>query len=448
MPLEIQLGRSKWFYARLEVDGKKVFQNLNVEIEGKPPCSLRDEGDSAFERSRARATVALEKLKADLSGSANAEEICQKILQIRTGTRMGTIQLKHMANSWRDLPRKRTIDARYCAQSIEQLDRFARFVLKEYPSVAEMANVQSSVAKAFMKTEENRGVGPKTYNDTLKLLSSCFTRLKKDAGVGENPFDGIPTKENDTIHRKPFSEQEVDAIIDASKSDSFIQSLIVVAVCTAMRLGDCANLTWEHVDLASGFIDVKTAKTRKLVTIPIFPMLQDLLCSLPGTREGYVFPELAEQYAASTDVLTDRVRAVMRKVGFGNADDGIETGQPLRGAFHQVRMVGLRRASIRDIQSFRVTWVTLALNAGVPVDLVQRVTGHQTVDIVQKHYHQPGRDDFKRALEDKLPNALTGRRGHAAITLETVRSKLGAMTPNNWQGIRDELIAALGGGPV
>ena len=53
-----------------------------------------------------------------------------------------------------------------------------------------------------------------------------------------------------------------------------------------------------------------------------------------------------------------------------------------------------RRASVRDFHSFRVTWVTLALTAGVPVELVQKVTGHKTVEVVLKHYFQPGREGF------------------------------------------------------
>ncbi len=68
---------------------------------------------------------------------------------------------------------------------------------------------------------------------------------------------------------------------------------------------------------------------------------------------------------------------------------------------------GLRRASIRDFHSFRVTWVTLALTAGVPLELVQRVTGHKTTDIVLKHYFQPRREDFRKALHLAMPQLLT-----------------------------------------
>jgi hypothetical protein len=54
-----------------------------------------------------------------------------------------------------------------------------------------------------------------------------------------------------------------------------------------------------------------------------------------------------------------------------------------------------------------VTWVTLALTAGVPLELVQKVTGHKTTDIVLKHYFRPGQEDFRIALEGAMPKLLT-----------------------------------------
>lgn len=69
---------------------------------------------------------------------------------------------------------------------------------------------------------------------------------------------------------------------------------------------------------------------------------------------------------------------------------------------------GERRASVRDFHSFRVTWITLALAAGVPLELVQRVTGHKTVEVVLKHYFRPGREDFKQRIMAAMPALLSG----------------------------------------
>ena len=50
----------------------------------------------------------------------------------------------------------------------------------------------------------------------------------------------------------------------------------------------------------------------------------------------------------------------------------------------------------------------MALSAGVPMELVRRVTGHSTVNVVLKHYFRPGREVFRQKLESSLPQVLTG----------------------------------------
>ncbi len=66
-----------------------------------------------------------------------------------------------------------------------------------------------------------------------------------------------------------------------------------------------------------------------------------------------------------------------------------------------------RRASVADWHSLRTTWVTLALAAGVPVELCRLVTGHQTVDVVMRHYFKPQGEHLRAVLGDKLPPVLT-----------------------------------------
>jgi integrase len=83
------------------------------------------------------------------------------------------------------------------------------------------------------------------------------------------------------------------------------------------------------------------------------------------------------------------------------------------GLLQKSRDEGQRRASVRDFHSFRVTWVTLALTAGMPLEMVQKVTGHKTTEIVLKHYFQPGREDFRNALQSAMPKLLTESNGRA-----------------------------------
>jgi hypothetical protein len=87
-----------------------------------------------------------------------------------------------------------------------------------------------------------------------------------------------------------------------------------------------------------------------------------------------------------------------------------------------VRSGWLRRASVRDFHS--LTWVTLALTAGVPLAIVQRVIGHRTTDVVLKHYFRPGQEDFRAALEGAMPKSMNTSAGSALALPAAPRDEL------------------------
>ena len=455
MGLEIHRGRSKWWYGRVEVNNRKLNKNLGVEVRGAIPPTLRDLGDPVFERSRARAQAALEKFQLDLKRRSTAEELVQTIHEIRTGARVSSILLDDIGPRWKALPRRRPLSDSYVKQAESWIARFVTFVKETNSGLREMSQVQSSVCRGFFKAEETRGITAKTYNNTLIFLRAVFHALRRDAGLPENPFDGIPTRDGEAIFRKPFSADELAVLVEKAKADPFIYPLIVTGMCTAMRRGDCCTLLRESVDLEEGFIIVKMSKTGEFVQIPIFPLLRVVLEKAfaepsPG-KPHYVFPKLEAHYRANPDHLTDHVRRVMRAAGFFDVEesDSEEKKMASRGEVSRTRKMGLRKASVRDFHSFRVTWVTLALTAGVPLEIVQKVTGHRTAAIVMKHYFQPGREDFRRTLAGKMPALLVGGAPRVEpLNLPEFRAKLASINETNWKAIRDELVARLPGEPI
>jgi integrase len=87
-----------------------------------------------------------------------------------------------------------------------------------------------------------RGISPKTWNDTLKLLRATFKHLHPSLNDGSNPFYGLVTKAAETVNREPFTVEEMKAILEACAEDDFIRPIIVTGICTAMRRGDCCLL--------------------------------------------------------------------------------------------------------------------------------------------------------------------------------------------------------------
>ncbi len=103
----------------------------------------------------------------------------------------------------------------------------------------------------------------------------------------------------------------------------------------------------------------------------------------------------------------------------------------------QARANGVLAASVRDWHALRTTFVTLALSAGVPTELVRRVTGHRMVEIVMENYFRPGREEFRAALTGALPDVLTGGKALAGIPVADELQGLAAKVATG-AGIDDE----------
>lgn len=498
MGLEIRKGRDgKWrkiWYGAYTVNGKRYAVNLGIKIAGTPPSSmkLKDEGDGLFERSRAKAQAKLDHVIEETRSKANAVHLVEHLYEVKTGDSLKSVGLEDLADEWKKIPRSRNPSERYIQQGKSVLNRFAHHVVVRHRNVDELGQITKSIAREFMKVEGDRGIAPKTWNDSLKLLRTAFDHLLPEGAP--NPFVGIPSKQSETVFRQPFTPEELKAIVEEAQKHEFIRPIIITGICTAMRRGDCCMLKWANIDLSNAFITVKTSKTGQTVNIPIFPLLFDELSK--RKRKGtYVFPEQATMYQENPDGITWRVKKVLisafsddednaegklleapqeevdkkasayieslgptKKAGrmkqaFEFYQQGLSSAQvckevqiskaSLSGYLNELEAAtgyriikkramgrsvsaklradaiilgskrdnGQRRASVRDFHSFRVTWVTLALNAGVPLELVQKVTGHKTTEIVLKHYFQPGREDFRNALQSAMPKLLTEGNG-------------------------------------
>jgi len=457
-----------------------------------------------------------EQRQKELEDDRTEERILERLVEIKTGAQVNFPKLADLPDLWAAIPRRKEPNPKHEAHCRTVMRRFAEFATQHQEGVTEFMAVKPETAAAFMATEEARGLTPKTWNDTLKLLRSTFAHLHPDLPAGKNPFRGLITKASETVSRQPFSVEELKAIQDACQRDRLIGPVILTGMCTAMRLGDCCQLRWPDVDLKEGFITVKTSKTGERVDIPIFPMLREELQRTPRRgRSPFCFPEQAEIYGRDSSGMSKRVQKFLAKALDPQPDPGLpelppadlrqrasayldarppgEKTDKMRGVIDlylqganidavteaagcgkgtvslylneleealgvmvvrgKVRNPtppaapedtanGRRRISTRGFHSFRVTWITLALAAGVPLELVQRVTGHRTVEVVMKHYFRPGREDFRTAIFKAMPKMLSDG-GNRPSVKEEMRQALDAMTPKTCNSDRARLLGLL-----
>ena len=113
-----------------------------------------------------------------------------------------------------------------------------------------------------------------------------------------------------------------------------------------------------------------------------------------------------------------------------------------RGSVHVEREQGLRKASIRDWHAFRTTWITLALASHMPIALVQKVTGHKTLAIIQEHYNRVNIAQIRESILRCRPGLLLADSGRSSITNHAI-SMLEQAKANDWKKTIEDAIEIL-----
>lgn len=102
------------------------------------------------------------------------------------------------------------------------------------------------------------------------------------------------------------------------------------------------------------------------------------------------------------EIFHNRLERVLLMAGFTddeNPETSIRISRPERG----------RKASLPGFHSSKTTWITLALMGGIPIEIVKRITGNQSVEIVLKYYFHPDIRAVRSLVQAKLPGVRRGR---------------------------------------
>lgn len=142
-----------------------------------------------------------------------------------------------------------------------------------------MSNPKSQDVKWFDSIRD--GLSARTFNERKSMLKTCIDwAISNDLVSGKNPYESVKTKKSErSDHAKPFSRDEVAAIIEAFESDRFVHKsshfshshyvpFIKFQFVTGCRIGEAIALQWKHVDFANRRILIEQALGRDLASSP------------------------------------------------------------------------------------------------------------------------------------------------------------------------------------
>ncbi|ULQ60405.1 site-specific integrase [Brucepastera parasyntrophica] len=242
--------------------------------------------------------------------------------------------------------------------------------IQPFFSTTDIRTVSSRSIDEFILKLKKDGTGTKTLNHILTVLKVIFGYAVRNGLIERNPAEGLRPFNTRTREKGIFSREELRKLFGTPESSGLWKNrthLLIncIAATTGMRLGEILALkseditetgitvshSWNRLD---GLKGTKTGRTR---TVPLKPELRKAIDTFTADKspEGFIF---------STNGGATPINHKTVYVHFWRALDNIGIGKAER-----------ERRNI-SFHSYRHTFNTLLLEAGLPPETVRLMTGH------------------------------------------------------------------------
>src|SRR5262245_28065451 len=228
--------------------------------------------------------------------------------------------------------------------------------------------------KQVRKTEQHRGkaISETTIDRSLEVLRHML-RIVEEKGVIEKvPRVRLYKPENS--RERIINEEEYQRLL--AGSPLHLKRIILCAYETGMRAGEIQHLTWDKVDLKTGFIRLASedAKTKRKRAVPLSVILRSALEDIrKEQREGKVAPIDGRVFTWKGKPMTEGWKTAFKTA---------------------CRKAGLEGLHFHDL---RHTFVTRKVREGWDYKRIMAITGHKTFAVFQR-YNNPSEDDIKAVV--------------------------------------------------
>ncbi len=368
-------------------------------VEGRLPDLIMPQGDELFQASKAKALKLLEERKKMIENMASKDEYNKLQAQVAIGLLKKKYGVSLEGCSLRSLEGKvETLIKNKCGpEHLKNVLTIVRQFVQYVSSAKTLEAVTEKQIQSYLDAVDARHPANRTYNEHIRQLKRIFREFCSFGSVKDFVAKLSKRVENDAQPREIFTSEEIEQILDLSKEvDPLIYSMAVIASCTGLRLKDICLLKWESVNFRRNLITLTTHKTGGDVILGMWPLLQEELNRLQGLakkKDIYVLPDAAKIYMTNADHLIDRLRKILYALRYGKNEIMLPA-----------RQKRIHSASLRGWHSFRGSFVVAALRSGVSIEVLQKVLGAKTVEVLYRHYIHIDDQFMQNSFTNKAPD--------------------------------------------
>ena len=274
------------------------------------------------------------------------------------------LTLGEIEAEWRASPRRRDCSDVMLRRYAQQIRAFVRWAGER----VDLRAVNDQMAERYAR--QLAAMSANTYNKHLNTLGAVWRAVGKSRGLG-NPWADLPRRRLDTHVRRALTREEVRKIIETAEGEW--RALVTIGARTGLRLGDACRLRWADFG-EDGVLRINTHKTCAPVALPGAELRAELeaIAGAEARHPEQVTPTIAALYARDEGAVSKKIRRIFERAG-------IKT---------QARKSGwLIARPDASFHSLRHTFVTRAIEAGVPAPIVRALVGHNTAAMTDRYTH-------------------------------------------------------------
>ncbi len=382
--LHKQPGKPNWFCAYTTTDGKRHFKST-----GTTDKKAADQ----ICRTWAGASLHGDGLTADRAREIIARGVADCLLAA-TGEELPSESIGKWCDRWlvsKSIENQPATHSRYELAIRAFKDFLGSKINKDLSRLS-----SDDVLKFRDACAKTHSVG--TVNTNLRAVRACIGAAWRQSLVERNVAARVPAlKERGENNRRALVAEELRRVLEIC-GDTAWRGLVLVGLYTGQRLGDCARLTWQQVDLAQNTVWFVTAKTNKRLSMHMAKPLADYLEKLPSSDNpnAPIFPRFAKMADAGISSLSNAFAVeIMIPAGLmaPRAAKHVSTGKGRTG-----------RRAVNEVtfHSLRHSFTTMLKATGASNALAQMIVGHDS-PVVSRRYTHLAAHDTKEAIS-KLPD--------------------------------------------